>query len=167
MKLWARAGALSKKWNQGGWIKMAETFELKRAQHSLQCVKQVQANPSIAEDKYLSYVEALPATILMNGLGQALASLLAAAGRKGDGATTNPHKVLFLNLEDWLIKECNASPYYQQKTGLMESITNGNQAAYQQAQIEALLWLEWLKKFSRAYFKENPALNEGETQEAK
>lgn len=91
--------------------------------------------------KYASYVKSLPATILMNGLGQAAATLLARAkGNKED-----PHYVLYAHLESWLCEN---------NGDLMATITNNDRHAYVQAQVEALAWLEWLKKFATAYLKQ-------------
>ncbi len=131
---------------------MSKTPELERAKHSLACVERVKKS-SLPKDKYLSYAEGLPAAILMNGLGQAAATLLSASkGKDGD-----PHLVLYKDLEDWLLNECKNSPYYRgndKEKNLMKAITEGTKMDYQKAQVEALKWLEWLKKFARAYLAE-------------
>ena len=94
---------------------------------------------------FASYVQRLPATIVMNGLGQAMASELAAA-RGCKDEDERAHKILFELVESWLQK-CNAYP----KMDLMIAIVQGNQEDYVRAQAEALAYLDWLKKFSQAY----------------
>ena len=130
---------------------MSKTPDLERAKHSLQCVIQVKGDPTVPNDKYLSYAESFPASILMNGLGQAAATLLSAA----KGEENDPHRVLYDHLQDWLLNQCESSPYYRSgNNGLIEAIIRGTKADYQKAQVEALKWLEWLKKFARAYLSE-------------
>lgn len=118
------------------------TIEQARARNALDCVRAMEDNPG----KYGSYVKRLPATILMNGLGQAAATLLALARGKND----DPHRTLYEHLQTWLCKACPDAPYAG-KEHLIDAIIDGDQAAYVRAQAEALRWLEWLKKFAQAY----------------
>ncbi len=119
------------------------TIEQARARHALVRVRRaVEANAG----KYSSYVKQLPASILMSGLGQAAATLLAAARGKEEDA----HRTLYRDLEAWLCTECPDAPY-QGQPSLIDAIAKGDQAAYVRAQAEALRWLEWLKKFAQAY----------------
>lgn len=97
---------------------------------------------------YVSYVESLPATILMNGLGQTAATLLS----KANGEMNSPHGLLYSDLQNWLCGTDTAAPY-PNAAGLIQAITTGNEKAYLHAQSEALAWLVWLKKFSNAYLK--------------
>lgn len=99
-------------------------------------------------DKYASYVQSLPATILMNGLGQAAATLLASAGRNEE----DPHKVLYRHMGSWLCRDDNKAPY-RGAGDLMSAIVNNERDTYIRAQAEALAWLQWLKKFAAAYLK--------------
>lgn len=93
--------------------------------------------------KYASYVKALPAAILMNGLGQAAATLLA-----GD----EPHKILYRHLSTWLCGDIPEMPYTG-APGLIQAITTNDQNLYLRAQAESLLFLEWLKKFATAFLE--------------
>lgn len=118
-----------------------QTLAQRRAAHALNCVE---AHSGKSYGNYVNYVEALPATILMNGLGQAAATLLS----KGD----EPHRLLYTDLQGWLCSTDDAAPY-RNAPDLMKAITGRPQADYLHAQAEALAWLVWLKKFSNAYLK--------------
>jgi len=129
---------------------MAEnSLEQRRAARALKSVKEIQDESY--GSKFRSYVEKLPASIVMNGLGQAFASELAAAGRGEEGKIdSEAHKRLFVEIEDWVLKE---RKIYSEKTDLMSAIVSGSQDQYVLAQAEALAYLEWLKKFSQAFLK--------------
>lgn len=148
MKPSARVGVL---WP--GWVRragMSRTFEQKMAADALRKVKTL-IDKNYA-DKYASYAAGLPAAIIANGLGQAAATLLAAA--KGD--KNDPHMILFEHLEHWLCREDKQAPYFTpagQPKELMNKIVNNDRDTYMRAQAEALAWLQWLKKFAEAYLK--------------
>lgn len=102
---------------------------------------------------YVSFVKALPAAILQNGLGQALATELAAS--KNDNATGIGHHWLFLHLSDWLVRDDKLAPYRngnKDKYGVLTALadTNNDQENYVIAQYEAMAYLGWLKKFAVA-----------------
>lgn len=121
----------------------------RRAARALKSIKEIQDESY--GSKFRSYVERLPASIVMNGLGQALASELAAAGRGDDGKIdSKAHEKLFNEIKDWLVKE---RKIYSEKADLMSVIVSGSQDQYVLAQAEALAYLEWLKKFSQAFLK--------------
>ncbi len=125
----------------------ARTLELERANDAWEKVKTIAAQN--AKGKYGSYVKGLPAAILANGLGQAAATLLAAA--KGQG--NNDHQALYNHLQAWLCRDDPSAPY-RGKADLMQAITKGDRAVYLRAQAESLAWLGWLKKFAAAYLPE-------------
>ena len=114
------------------------TLEQERAQNALSCARRLSGSGNDTK-KYRSYVDSLGPAIVMNGLGQALATELAA----GD-----EHETLYKNLERWL---CRAeSGVYEGSKDLLSSITGNDEDQYLLAQVEALAWLEWHKKFCRA-----------------
>jgi len=120
-----------------------------RAEAALTCIRQVEQVPGrTVQAEYLSYSKALPATILQNGLGQAMAALLAASKNN----ERDPHRLLYRHLEGWLCREHEEAPYAKKKD-LMEAIINHEQANYLCAQAEAQAFLSWLKKFASAYLK--------------
>jgi len=118
-----------------------ENLDLKRAKHALDAIKRLQEDNGF--EKYTSYVKALPATILQNGLGQAMATLLA-KGEEGD------HRLLYDHVKEWLCSNDEAS-VYQGKSCLMTAITDEGEEKYLWAQAEALAYLTWLKKFALAF----------------
>ncbi|OAT80421.1 type III-B CRISPR module-associated protein Cmr5 [Desulfotomaculum copahuensis] len=128
---------------------MSRTLEQKRAAHALEKVEQIKKLHEDEQKKYSSYVKSLPAAILMNGLGQAAAGLLARA----KGKPEDMHAMLFAHLEEWLCRKNENSPY-QGGEGLIVAITARDRNAYLRAQVEALAWLQWLKKFATAYLKQ-------------
>lgn len=121
----------------------------RRAASALKVVQDIEKTDY--NGKFRSYAERLPASIVMNGLGQALASELAAAGRGDTGKSDGEaHKRLFEEIKGWLLEE---RKIYPEKSDLMYAIVNGSQEQYILAQAEALAYLEWLKKFSQAFLK--------------
>ncbi len=116
-----------------------QTLEQKRAAHALTKIKELERKKDYGH--FQSYVSSLPASIVMNGLGQAMAFELS-AGKE--------HKMLYDIMQDWL---CNKSGVFTDETDLMQAITGNGQREYVRAQAEALTYLEWLKKFARAYLK--------------
>ena len=124
------------------------TREQRRAQHALRCVQVV---PSRLQSEYESYVNSLPASIVMNGLGQACATLLAQA--RGKAANEDAHRLLYDHLQDWL---CSGEQnVYVSQPDLLTAIIGNGQREYVQAQVEALAYLNWLKKFSQAYLSKH------------
>lgn len=130
-----------------------QTLAQRRASHALSRVLAHQQAGQEAYGNYVSYVEALPAAILMNGLGQAAATLLARA----EGKLDKPHGRLYADLQDWLCGSDPAAPFRQSHfrgdDRLMQAICHSDQREYLHAQAEALAWLVWLKKFARAYLE--------------
>lgn len=137
---------------------MPPSLAQRRAKHALLRINTLKDAGPAQYGRYASYVSALPATILNSGLGQAMAQLLAAAGRKNE-PTKDPHYLLYMHVEDWICKGSpvavrrNVEPGQEvpsQDINLIQTIINGDQRAYLLAQAEALAYLEWLKKFARA-----------------
>ena len=119
------------------------TLGQRRASHALAAVRELEENDKKGKGygNFVSYVDRLPASIVMNGLGQAMATELAANERA--------HKILYNCVESWLCE----SNIYPKENGLMEAIVHGSQDDYVRAQAEVLAYLEWLKKFGHAYLK--------------
>ena len=145
--------------------KVILTREQQRAQHALQSVTQVQklvqgplatAGSNEKEQKkakkfreeYESCAKSLPANIVMNGLGQACAMLLAQAKGEKDA-----HRLLYDQLQCWLCGPKHAAVYPNDQD-LVKAVINHGQGEYVRAQFESLAYLNWLKKFAQAYLTE-------------
>ena len=120
------------------------TLEQKRAAHALKSVHDVEQEAF--GKHYRSYAEGLPATIVMNGLGQACATLLSAAN--GDGDRERAYQSLHQHLQAWL---CRNDGVYPGANSLIDAIVKHGQAEYVHAQAESLAYLVWLKKFAQAF----------------
>lgn len=118
------------------------TLEQRRASHALKEIKQLQSGNHYGN--FTSYVDALPAAILTNGLGQAMATELAG---KDEG-----HKKLYEVVQSWLCRGDDATPF-KQRDNLIEAIANSSESDYLRAQPEALAYLVWLRKFARAFLE--------------
>ena len=126
-----------------------QSLDQRRAKHALDCIKKRQKDGKKQQSDYLSYVKALPATILQNGLGQAMATLLATAKGKED----DPHHRLYGDVQSWLCSDDEDAPF-PNKGDLLEAITRSDQQHYLKAQAEAQAYLIWLKKFAAAFLND-------------
>ncbi len=128
-------------------------LDRERAKHALALITAMKNPEDKPSGNYVNYVKGLPAAILQNGLGQAMATLLSAS--KGDPENKSDHRRLYNQMEGWLCRDSELAPYQQKKDTkrktLMEAITNGSESDYLKAQGEALSYLQWLKKFASAY----------------
>jgi len=126
------------------------SLEQERAKHALEAVNSIRGESWAG--KFRSYVERLPAAIVMNGLGQAMAGELAAAGRAGEmGDDKKAHNKLYELVAGWI----RTRRIYSAEENLMKAIVDGDQKQYVLAQAEALAYLEWLKKFSQAFLEKD------------
>lgn len=126
------------------------TNEQKRAANALARVKELEDRSDVFKKRYRSYVDRLGPTIVVNGLGQALATELAAAGPDPDGDDKQAHRELYRSLNLWLCRD--EGGVYPPGSDLLQAIVAEDEEHYLLAQAEALAWLEWHKKFCRAYF---------------
>ncbi len=101
---------------------------------------------TVLRKRYRAYADRLGPAILMNGLGQALATECAAAGPRPSKPEDQAHALLYKNVQSWL---CRDGGVYA-PGNLLDAIVGGSEALYLQAQAEALAWLVWHKKFCRA-----------------
>jgi CRISPR-associated protein Cmr5 len=131
-----------------------QTLEQKRAKHALH---QIQELSREKPGNYASYVKALPAAILMNGLGQALATERAASD------PANAHLKLATHVARWLLNKDAHTKYGRPADGeapdldpaqqLLSRMVAGDQNAYVWAQAEAIAYVTWLKKFAGAFLE--------------
>jgi CRISPR-associated protein Cmr5 len=129
-------------------------------------LKLIQAYAEAAPEKerlaYAGYIKSLPAAIVMNGLGQALATELAQGGKdtgKGQGGIApNAHAQIYRHLEQWLCGDDPEVPFRCRRLGrpasepvLMHCLCEADQQIYLLAQAESMAFIEWLKKFANAF----------------
>lgn len=122
------------------------TAEQRRAANAMAAVPSDKESEDLRK-RYRAYVERLGPSILVNGLGQALATERAAAGRNPKQPEEQAHALLYKNAQAWL---CRADGVYTQGGDLLTAIVTGSEQLYLRAQAEALAWLIWHKKFCRA-----------------
>ncbi len=127
-----------------------KTVEQERADNALSRLKRFDSESDTFKKRYRSYVDRLGPSIVMNGLGQALATERAAAGMNPDKDDEKAHHELYVSVQQWLCRE-NAGVYPKAKD-LLEAIMTHDASLYLRAQAEALAWIEWHKKFCRASF---------------
>ena len=128
-----------------------KTIEQQRAANALSRIDELSAKFESDEfrKRYRAYVDRLGPAIVMNGLGQALATELAAAGLRPKNENERAHGELYASLQGWL---CRDGSVYPPGQDLLRSITENDESHYLHAQAEALAWLEWHKKCCRASF---------------
>ena len=127
------------------------TLEQERASFALKQIRQLQQLGETKYGHYVSYVSSLPATIVMNGLGQALTTLVA----KAKGKLKDPHRLLYDHTAEWLSRQLvELRVPGNDLTLVIDRLMAADQSVYVRAQAEAMAYLNWLKQFARAYLKE-------------
>lgn len=127
------------------------TLDQERAANALTHVRALQQEKRYGN--YRSYVERLPAQIVMNGLGQAMAMVRSRAPSHADDEhkeDARAYGLLFDQMQTWLCRDHESAPYRGARD-LLAAIVERDQDAYVRAHAEALAYLEWLKKFARAF----------------
>ncbi|MGB3683861.1 MAG: type III-B CRISPR module-associated protein Cmr5 [Rubrobacteraceae bacterium] len=117
-----------------------QTLAQRRAKHALGRINSLEGT---SYGHYRSYVSALPASILTNGLGQAVATVRA--------GSQPGYEQLYEHLSSWLCDGDAESPYPE--GDLLKNITVHNEEHYLHAQAEAMAYLEWLKKFATTFLE--------------
>lgn len=121
-----------------------------RAADALSRVEKLNAMSDDFKKLYRAYVDRMGPTIILNGLGQALATECAAAGLEPGTPREHAHQELYVSLQNWLCREDGG--VYPWNGDLLQAIMAEDESRYLHAQAEALAWLKWHKKFCRAKF---------------
>ncbi len=126
---------------------MSRTLEQRRASFALAFIETIKEED---KEKLKTHIHKTPSLILQCGLGQALAFLLADA----EGKLT-PSKKLYTTLQDWLcgVRDDKHPMRVYSQAELIDALVNGSRSEYFRAQEEALMLLNWLKKFADAKLK--------------
>ncbi|MGA8941859.1 MAG: type III-B CRISPR module-associated protein Cmr5 [Thermoactinomyces sp.] len=150
---------------------MSNTLDQQRAAYSLKAVDEVKEKIKKSKkdsdlewenkgDDYAGYVVNLAGAIRVNGLGQALAQLLAAA----KGQEEDPHLWLYRHISTWICKEHQKSRFKKQnQTDLLRALVNEETTRkdYQWAVVETMAFLEWHRKIAVAELKKTDPGSEG------
>jgi len=116
------------------------TLGQKRAEF---CLDMLQSLPANIRDDFKPFTAGLPALILQNGFGQALAFLKA----KANGQDKHHHS--FKIITAWLVK-MNILNQENNDVDYLRQLSTMDQQAYLHAQKETLAMLEWLKRYANA-----------------
>lgn len=127
-----------------------KTVDQRRAADALSRIAELNSQSDKFKTRYRTYVDRLGPAIVMNGLGQALATERAAAGPQPKKNDEQAHHELYTSLNNWLCRQDGG--IYPSGEDLLEQIMCNNEDLYLRAQAEALAWLEWHKKCCRAFF---------------
>lgn len=103
---------------------------------------------SCDREKFAKFSAGLPSMILQNGLGQALAFLLAKGKKKKESDPDNEHLCSFKIIINWL-NEKNILKKNHNRQSVYE-ISQLAQQDYLRAQSETLKMLEWLKRYANS-----------------
>lgn len=130
-----------------------QTQAQRRAKFALERVRQALELEKEDQKKFRSYANSMPTMVHTNGLGQTAAFFLSKPQNKPEGRVC---KRLYEILSDWLTGEGvpqDVRPLhpYAGATELIEGITSKDMQTYLAAQAEAIEFLEWVKKFARAF----------------
>jgi len=123
-----------------------QTISQQRAKHALENIQQYQ-DKSYA-GKLKGYIVSFAPMILMSGFGQACAFYVSKSGDKKE--EEKAYQKAQTILWDWLHQHVTA---FGSQPDLMTAIVHCDAKKYQLAQVEALEYLNWLKKFAKAYLK--------------
>lgn len=138
---------------------MSRLLAQRRAKHALDRVTAAAADQAHAAE-YERWCKRLPAMVLGNGLGQALAFLRADAGGDRQAASLR----LYRDVSDWLVDERRlyAPPPGQD---LLAALCAGDRWQYLRAQRETVEWLSWATRFATAYIgkEAKPSGSAGQT----
>jgi len=122
-----------------------------RAEFALKMIKEIKI-----DKKFKSFTAGAPTVILQNGFGQAMAFWLSKGN--GDEEDKKKYKFVFDSVKDWLInKEFIASDNVSDNENVefIKKLTTISQSEYLIAQKEALMLLEWIKRFAAAFYDDS------------
>lgn len=129
-----------------------KTIQQLRAQHALTNIdKWMSPSSGIRTKNLKSYASDFPAMIMTNGLGQGVAFAMTKKNSEQE------YLALLNGLSDWLITERNMFSN-QNPVDLVHSLMNCDMQTYQLVQSEAIVYLDWVKKLSKALLQDEGEL---------
>ena len=123
------------------------TLDQRRARHAWEAVERARGLRNATD--YARETKRLPVRIRTSGLGQAVAFLNAKAGE----GEKDPRATLLNDLGDWLLARRGLAAVPEGGIGrdsIMGMILDGDAGLLRRATEEALLYLQWLTRFSEA-----------------
>lgn len=122
-----------------------QTRQQLRAKHALVAVQKLQGMGM--DSKIKGRASELPFMIHTCGLGQALAFFKSKGSKDG-------YDLMLAMLDAWLREK--GSPFAGARESL-EAVTQCDMQKYRIAQVEAVQYMEWVKKFASAYLTQKEA----------
>lgn len=119
-----------------------QTKQQERAKYALEAIESLMEGNGKLSKELATFIVGMPNMILSNGLGQTMAFLLSKGGGK--------YRQVYESMKGWLVENKNIS----NKGSDIAFLTQFNeidQAAYLKAQRETLRFLEWFKRYARAF----------------
>lgn len=123
-------------------------LEQGRAAFAYQCAE---AGKGLTKSKeYKSYVKKMPMLIKTNGLGAAVAFAFAKGSKGGQPDKGSAWGLLYLQIEDWLLKEDQKELIKFDPSRLAYQLTESDSSTYRAVTVEVIALLSWVKRFAEA-----------------
>jgi CRISPR-associated protein Cmr5 len=123
-------------------LSQQQTIEQQRAAKAWELVNRVKQKAPKDQKDYDSWVKKVPVLIFTNGLGQTAAFLKSKKDEE--------KQLLYAHLSEWLTSQVAWSPQAQQRADLIDRLIHESSQNYRRATVEALAFLNWLKRFADA-----------------
>lgn len=134
-----------------------QTKQQRRAKFALESLQDKVKRDNV-EKKLATFIVGMPNMILSNGLGQSLAFLKAKGKGEHNFVFNVIKKYLCKNYEDVFGKPVQDN--FQDDFNFLKKFTEISQGDYIKMQDETLRMLEWLKRYARAFEKEEKSSEE-------
>jgi len=121
------------------------TLNQERSEYAL---KEITPKIGKVEKDFANFIAGTPSMILKNGFGHTLAFWLS----KGKQKVGDKHTFVFDIVQNWLIDKSFIKSEKDNKDFLLK-LSQSSQSEYLSAQKEALLLLEWVKRYAQAFLK--------------
>lgn len=127
-----------------------KTLEQKRAKSAWDEIQKIKGE--LFESEYASWAKKLPVLVLTNGLGQALAFLKSKSN--GNSNTATAQRKLLEALNRWLLNP-STFKWEDNSSDVLQRIVESSSDTYRLATMEALAFLNWLRRFAEGYLEKN------------
>lgn len=128
-------------------------LEKGRAEFAYKCAKDITEKEEDIRKNYRSYVRGLPAMILTNGLGQALA-FINAKKENPEKNQKNAYNYLYEHIEEYMKSGNTVKISVENGKNLVEWVISIDSQRYRWATEEILAFSNWLRRFAEALIPE-------------